>query len=731
MLLRISYFCVPILILLGCFISCSHETPESPEQDNPFDANNPETHGDPYNLRSETVENGIRLSWDAVDWQSLKGYSIYRQIDDGEFTRVEQVNSTTLTYTDRNISNCHRYEYYVVAYNDIWEGDRTNVSTVVEYSDPILIIEGDTITHTPTRDVSLTIQAFRAENMRICNSSDFSGSVWEPFAMTNDWQLKTGEGTKPVYLQLVYPNGDTSEVVNDSIEPQYLALKISINNNSTHTPTRHVQLEIDANGGIQMQVSNQPIQGNEQWREFAEIVEWDLATGEGTKNVYVNLRNDFLIETEASDQIEPQALTRSIIINSDSTYTNHRDITISHQTTGALQIILSNVPDSSGAHWQDCAVELDWNLTTGDGWKHVYAWFRNDFFTSIVVSDSIGIDTHVEITAFNWTSTRENPLKPNTRVTFTLQTENDAFGPETNGKALVTVDGWEDIEISGQDNGSYNGIYTITTKTPQVSNSRVTISLIDRAGNEVSEEAEKRLTAEWRPGGTERTFPLGNSDESIVMCWVPEGTFRMGSPNNEQDRRDNEGPEHEVIISDGFWLGKYELTVEQWESVMGYNPSGGEGIYPVTNISWDEIQEFELELNGAFRLPSESEWEYACRAGTQTRFYWGDDPDLNDIGDYAIYDTLNLAHVGTKQPNTWNLYDMSGNISEWCEDWYHRDYIDTPTEGSAWVMPSGTSRIRRGGFWSDTASSCRSAARMSMVPSARFRYLGFRLAKDK
>ena len=316
-------------------------------------------------------------------------------------------------------------------------------------------------------------------------------------------------------------------------------------------------------------------------------------------------------------------------------------------------------------------------------------------------------------------------------MTFTLQTENDAFGPETNGKALVTVDGWEDIEISGQDNGSYNGIYTITTKTPQVSNSRVTISLIDRAGNEVSEEAEKRLTAEWRPGGTERTFPLGNSDESIVMCWVPEGTFRMGSPNNEQDRRDNEGPEHEVIISDGFWLGKYELTVEQWESVMGYNPSGGEGIYPVTNISWDEIQEFELELNGAFRLPSESEWEYACRAGTQTRFYWGDDPDLNDIGDYAIYDTLNLAHVGTKQPNTWNLYDMSGNISEWCEDWYHRDYIDTPTEGSAWVMPSGTSRIRRGGFWSDTASSCRSAARMSMVPSARFRYLGFRLAKDK
>ena len=218
------------------------------------------------------------------------------------------------------------------------------------------------------------------------------------------------------------------------------------------------------------------------------------------------------------------------------------------------------------------------------------------------------------------------------------------------------------------------------------------------------------------------------------MCWIPAGSFQMGSPDNEQDRDGDEDPVHRVTFTEGFWLGKYEVTQKQWEAVMGDNPSYYDGVNrPVENVSWNDIQDFESALDGAFRLPSESEWEYACRAGTTTRFYWGDDGNYNDIDRYAVYssnDPGGTANVGTKLPNVWGLYDMSGNVYEWCEDWYHSDYTSAPSDGSAWTSPSGSYRVRRGGGWNDLARYCRSANRSYSDPSARYYGLGFRLARS-
>ena len=149
--------------------------------------------------------------------------------------------------------------------------------------------------------------------------------------------------------------------------------------------------------------------------------------------------------------------------------------------------------------------------------------------------------------------------------------------------------------------------------------------------------ADDGLRGDEPEPGQERVFAL-TDDVDIVMVWIPAGEFNMGSPNNEQDRDNDEGPLHRVTFDQGFWMGKYEVTQGQWAGVMGNNPAHDQGVganYPVYYVSWNDIQVFEERIADGFRLPSEAEWEYACRAGTNTRFYWGNDPNYREVVDYA------------------------------------------------------------------------------------------------
>jgi formylglycine-generating enzyme required for sulfatase activity len=222
--------------------------------------------------------------------------------------------------------------------------------------------------------------------------------------------------------------------------------------------------------------------------------------------------------------------------------------------------------------------------------------------------------------------------------------------------------------------------------------------------------------------------------DGIEFQWCPPGTFTMGSPSNEEDRNPDE-PQHVVTISRGFWLGKYEVTQAQWEAVMDSNPSKFDGDdRPVELVSWNDAQEFIDALNDAkgvaapYRLPTESEWEYACRAGTTARFYWGDDPFEDDIDDYAWYfDNNGLAtnDVGAKLPNAWGLHDMSGNVYEWCHDRYGAYPAGPVTnpEGPA----IGVYRVLRGGAWASNPANCRSAYRLYGTPDSQGDQIGFRL----
>jgi len=230
---------------------------------------------------------------------------------------------------------------------------------------------------------------------------------------------------------------------------------------------------------------------------------------------------------------------------------------------------------------------------------------------------------------------------------------------------------------------------------------------------------------------------------------IPPGEFMMGSPESDEGRRDNEGPQHRVRITRPFYMGVYPVTQSQWASVIGNNPSsfsdGGirsdrvSGLstddFPVEMVSWEEAQELIGRLNDfeetgwVYRLPREAEWEYACRAGTTTRYYFGD--DAGELAEYAWYggNSRDRPHrVGQKRANSWGLYDMHGNVWEWCSDWFSADYYANSPLEEPKVPESGSLRVFRGGGWGSTARLCRSADRRRAGPGYRRYYLGFRVA---
>ena len=253
------------------------------------------------------------------------------------------------------------------------------------------------------------------------------------------------------------------------------------------------------------------------------------------------------------------------------------------------------------------------------------------------------------------------------------------------------------------------------------------------------EQKEKELRAkeEWEEKREEkkRQDELARKSSSIGMRFthIPAGEFMMGSPSGEENRFDNEGPIHKVTICNPFYLGTYPVTQREWKAVMGDNPSSFKGDnLPVEKVSWYDVQEFIKKLNekegtDRYRLPSEAEWEYSCRAGTTTWYCFGDS-ELK-LDKYAWYGGSGTQPVGQKKPNPWGLYDMHGNVREWVHDEYHDRYNGAPTDGSAWEDESGPDRVNRGGSWHFDARGCRSAIRGSSDPSNRGIGRGFRLLK--
>jgi formylglycine-generating enzyme required for sulfatase activity len=263
-----------------------------------------------------------------------------------------------------------------------------------------------------------------------------------------------------------------------------------------------------------------------------------------------------------------------------------------------------------------------------------------------------------------------------------------------------------------------------------------------------AEEARRRQReASARLGlPVEKTVDLG---DGVVMelVLIPAGSFKMGSPDNEAGRWGSmEGPVHRVRITRSFYMGKHEVTQEIWEKVVGTNPSRSKGAKnPVDSVCWDDCQEFLKKLNalphphpspfgrgskgeGLFRLPTEAEWEYACRAGTKTRFCSGDaDAGLADYAWLGTNSGYTVHPVGAKKPNAWGLFDMHGNVWERCADWYADDYYATSPRDDPTGPITGLFRELRGGSWNAVPRYCRSSYRFQVAPALWCGDIGFRV----
>ena len=255
---------------------------------------------------------------------------------------------------------------------------------------------------------------------------------------------------------------------------------------------------------------------------------------------------------------------------------------------------------------------------------------------------------------------------------------------------------------------------------------------------------------------------LNTGGEGPVMAVIPPGSFLMGSPPDEPLRNFDEGPQHRVSFAKPFAIGRfavsfaeYDLFCEStgkkmffvWSTGARAKPRDagwGRGQRPVINVDWDDAQAYcrwlSEQTGKNYRLPSEAEWEYACRAGTTTPFYWGNTLNTrqaNFDGNYSYFVGAKGEYrdktvpVGEFEPNAFGLYQMHGNVWEWCEDVFHEYYQEgAPTDGSAWAEGGGSLRVFRGGSWYNDNWSARSAFRNRLLPDNRSRIQGFRLAQD-
>ncbi len=435
----------------------------------------------------------------------------------------------------------------------------------------------------------------------------------------------------------------------------------------------------------------------------------------------------------AGDTIPP---TGTIVINNNATNTNTPAVKLSLTWSDGIGSGVSRMRFSNdGSHWtvwEPPVAIRDYTLPGTDGYKTVRVQYldkmmnRSDAFSDYIRLDTVPPTGGIVINSGALTT-------PGQLVTLGL-TWSDGTGSGVT-RMRFSDDGahWTAWELSAA-----NRPYTLPAGQGYHT---VRVQYADATGNYSPVYSDYIKVQEPK----QETWMLPN-DVPLVMVWIPAGSFLMGTGGSEGAYA-HEAPPH-IVTQSGFWMGKYEVTKRQWIAVMVSQPWEGQPQVlshfdsPAVDVWGGDMELFITRLNTltgkTFRLPSEAQWEYACRAGTSTAYYWGEDPQHAMIGAYAWWNGnansvgQRYAHVvGQKIPNAWGLYDMIGNVREWCDDDWHDTYEGAPTNGAqAWIdIPRNGLRLLRGGDWAEYVWNTRSASRYSSSWGVTSEFYGFRVVR--
>jgi formylglycine-generating enzyme required for sulfatase activity len=617
-----------------------------------------------------------------------------------------------------------------------FKNDFEGVSSVVQDNIYLKIKSGISInnneTYASSRSVTLYIFSENANSMMFSNYADFSNAQWENYTETKNWTLLTGSGPITVFAKFKNSSGLISDTYADSILPLPINPLISINTGDEFTSVRLVMLNLIASGNnIQMEVSENADFTGSSWETYSASKTFELSTGDGEKTVYAKFKNDFDIEsTVVNDPILLDTTPPHIAANvsPESGVTNETDFTFdvsgcSDNLTPFNQLLLRYDFNNDGNYetgWE-FAVQKAYTYPTG-GDKTIKIELKDG--AGWMVSQALQVSVNTRPVAV-FTAAADPP--------FSLFWHFDAT-------ASYDAEDGENIEYRWDFDGDSGW------DTGWLVQDTISYTFAD-----YGEYNSKLQTRDLKGLSNEEAVAVAVA-EMVEMVYVAGGTFTMG--DTWGDGYSNELPTHMVTVS-SFNMSKYEVTQEQYEEVMGNNPSffKGDSKLPVEGINWYDAVTFcntlstragltpcytinglsttcSFNANG-YRLPTEAEWEYAARGGpndTNSGKYSGSDsPD--GVAWYSSNSGNQTHPVGQKQPNELGLYDMSGNVWEWCYDWYYNSYYSiSPPVNPTGPEEIGLTRINRGGDWGMPAKVVRVAVRGCNDPLTQ-NYIGLRLLR--
>ncbi len=756
------------MFILTAFFACEKK-PTAPVRENPFDPKNIQTKGDPFKLTAKIANGGILLEWNKPKGD-ITAFNIYRsEQEKSGYSKIKNLPANTNRFTDTNVQNGHSYWYVVTAVNSRGEeSTRTNIAPVNIKTQPVLVINGGA-QYTTTRQVNLTILANTATQMILSNNADFSGAQWENYATSKTWSLESGDGEKTVYMKVKYDNGKESNVVTAKIKPQPMNPSIVIIADTVqYTPTREVKLKLSATGSnLKMKLSEDSMFTGIDWQPYLATPIFQLSTGDGPKKVYAKFKNDFEIESAAvQDDIimDTTPPTAVLTITPDSGITSETSFQFdptasSDNLTSKNDLRVRYDYENDGTFdtgWEELQIK-NYEFQIGGGDKTVKMQLTDGAW-QVETTVNVFVNTR-PLAQFTANQTSYFPLIMHFDASASSDYEdghNLYYRWDFDGDGTWDTNWLPEDTISHE--YSYDGTYTI----------KLSVQDMDQLTGENEVHVEVKLFLE--------------------MVYVAGGTFTMG--DTWGDGESDERPTHTVTVN-SFYIGKYEVTnahaveVFNWALAQGKitansstvkNAEGdpqelldldayfcqisynGSQLYvennydnnPVMEISWygaivfcNYLSEMEgltpvYDLNdwscnwnaNGYRLPTEAEWEYAARGGNQSQGYkYSGSNNVDEVAWYSSNSGGHTHEIGTKQPNELGIYDMSGNVWEWCWDWYSSSYYSSSPQDNPKGPDSGSYRVLRGGSWYYDANFVRVAYRGNLNPGFTSHGRGFRILR--